>query len=258
MPTSCHRLTYILAQTNVKAILNHLMDRHSDLIRQLAERSMTFAQLIRRWEQNNEPPPPPDPSTSSTQIDGGAGSGKPAPIGAWAGERALDADEESYFNESDEEEEMGPKPAEARAMGGSTMPSKSGIAAISTPDAAPSGNKGIVRSPAVIFREMREKGKAKLVDYGEDEDEEMSSASDAKTPATTANTASSPAAPLPPPGELKRRRTDEEEDGLGLLGTGIPAAKRPDRAKVGTATTTAAPSSNGTTPKLVISFGKKS
>lgn len=69
-------------QTNPRAIINYLMDRHNARVRQLAATPLrTFELVIAKWAQNNEPPPPA-PSTSSTlgpsamsAGDAGAGPG---------------------------------------------------------------------------------------------------------------------------------------------------------------------------------------
>ena len=41
-------------------VINHLLDKHATLVKQLANPPVklpTFAALVLKWEQNNEPPP---------------------------------------------------------------------------------------------------------------------------------------------------------------------------------------------------------
>lgn len=54
------------AQTNIKAILNHLMTTYGDRIRTLATGLKSLAGLIQKWEQNNEPPPAVELSLTAT------------------------------------------------------------------------------------------------------------------------------------------------------------------------------------------------
>jgi len=164
------------------------------MVRDLAERIPTFANVVIKWEQNNEPPPA---ANSSTETENGVSPTTNRPVvGAWSGQSSLDADEESYFNESDEDDESSAPP--------STL--------------TETVKSGMVRSPAVIFKEMREKGKDRLVDY---EDDDL----------------------LSGPSELKRRRVDEDEGLELVLNKKVNEKSKPT-----------VNSTNGST-KLIISFG---
>ena len=111
----------------------------------------------------------------------------------------------------------------------------------------------MVRSPALIFAELREKGRAAaaglaasprlagLVDYGDDE----------PSPPPPEPLERAAAAPTLLPGELKRRREDDEMDEMDAL-----AASKPASALAPTATAAApAPAKPpSVAKKLVISF----
>ncbi|KAG0150581.1 hypothetical protein CROQUDRAFT_38189 [Cronartium quercuum f. sp. fusiforme G11] len=100
--------------TNMKSMLNHLMDRDGQKIRRLADTNglITFKNLIVRWEQNNESPPPPPPLASSSappHSDEAGPLGTIRNIGNWARTRTLEPEEENYFaQDSDEEDSDSP------------------------------------------------------------------------------------------------------------------------------------------------------
>lgn len=50
------------------------MDRDGPRIRGLAERLVTFTNLVIKWEQNNEPPPPPAAANASSSNTLGSSS----------------------------------------------------------------------------------------------------------------------------------------------------------------------------------------
>ncbi|GAA5884248.1 hypothetical protein JCM3774_003591 [Rhodotorula dairenensis] len=115
--SACLEFFEHLRIANVKALLNHVMDRSGETARKLAAGTglspplRTFEALISRWEMNNEPPPP-----VSLMADTSADSARSPTSGAtsssmqrqtsqpgWTPRRELE--EESYFNTSDDEEE---------------------------------------------------------------------------------------------------------------------------------------------------------
>ena len=81
---------------NIKPIINHIFDNYRARLEALGKRPYlrAFIQgLTTRWEQNNEPPPAPPQLDSEASTNTGSGSG-------WK----TQAQEEDYFNGSDEEE----------------------------------------------------------------------------------------------------------------------------------------------------------
>ena len=68
-----HPRSFLTSQSNAKNVINHLLERYSDRVRQLATTLPTFKSLIAKWEQNNEPPPATstkDSSSSSISTNG--------------------------------------------------------------------------------------------------------------------------------------------------------------------------------------------
>ena len=57
LSSACLEFLEQIRANNVKAVLNHLMDKHGDLMRLLAVKNHNMALVILKWEQNNEPPP---------------------------------------------------------------------------------------------------------------------------------------------------------------------------------------------------------
>lgn len=55
-------------QANAKAIINHVVERHGDRVRQLAKELKTFENLLLKYEQNNEPPPKAKSSPAATSM----------------------------------------------------------------------------------------------------------------------------------------------------------------------------------------------
>lgn len=179
----------------------------------------------------------------------------------------MDAEEESWFNDtsSDDESEGGPAstsaPTNGRKRGASEAGKRKRFKV--EPSAVSEGTtpkRGIVRSPGGVFNTV-DKGKGKevvgiigLVDYIDEEEEathEPTKGDDAASTSATADSdaasrtelpttsAASPAlpstVPLPdvgPPPELKalsdrRRREEDSEDALGLLAKGASTTPKP-------------------------------
>ncbi|GAA5982206.1 hypothetical protein JCM11641_006225 [Rhodosporidiobolus odoratus] len=119
--SACLEFFEYLRTTNAKALLNHLMDRSSDTVRRLATGNAlcppfrTFETLIARWEMNNEPPPLPALSASGPGNSNGDSSGLGGGATSTSMQRQrsqprgwnarMEVEEESYFNESDDDEE---------------------------------------------------------------------------------------------------------------------------------------------------------
>lgn len=97
---SCHEYFDFMRRENAKDLIKFCMTHHEEDIRKLAETPLgkeRFLMFIRRWEINNEPPPPEEHKPE-----------KP-PDTRWPGQvRALDAEEEDYFNAEDEDDYIPP------------------------------------------------------------------------------------------------------------------------------------------------------
>ncbi|KAJ7118588.1 component of IIS longevity pathway SMK-1-domain-containing protein [Mycena crocata] len=96
---SCHEYFDFMRRENMKDMIKFCMTRHEDEIRKLAETPLgqdRFLLFIQRWEINNEPPP--EQSKSDKPLDN-----------RWPGQgRALDAEEEDYFNTEEDEDDYIP------------------------------------------------------------------------------------------------------------------------------------------------------
>ncbi|KAF4601338.1 Platinum sensitivity protein [Pleurotus pulmonarius] len=228
LSSSCHELFEIVRKENMKELIHHCMTKHEEQVRKLAGTPLggsRFQQFIRRWEMNIEPLPVEDKNTDAKRPD----------ARGWPGGRAVDAEEEDYFNNDDESDlASGPLPITMQqwTRGGpmplSPLPSEMTLkrkrrpAIAIPPRTMKLTNVSPIRSPLP------------LVDYGdddepspgddinpppkrppaEDEDEE-----DGLLEALVTGKLSSTSSALPPsldtmkPGE-KRRRNDDDDDGL--------------------------------------------
>ncbi|KAJ3719446.1 component of IIS longevity pathway SMK-1-domain-containing protein [Lentinula raphanica] len=93
---SCQEFFEHMRRENMKELINFCMKNHEAEIKILAETQLggqRFQSFIRRWEMNNEPMP------VETKPD------KPADTRGWAGSRALEAEEEDYFNADDDDDD---------------------------------------------------------------------------------------------------------------------------------------------------------
>ncbi|WWD22828.1 hypothetical protein CI109_107322 [Kwoniella shandongensis] len=96
MSSACMEVLDLIRKDNLKAIINYLFENYRERIELLGERPFLRAfvfGLKSRWEMNNEPPPPPPAIEAESSK-------------AWT--RNAEAEEEEYFNGSDDEE-IGPK-----------------------------------------------------------------------------------------------------------------------------------------------------
>ncbi|GAA5991397.1 hypothetical protein JCM10908_003292 [Rhodotorula pacifica] len=218
--SACLEFFEHLRVANVKALLNHVMDRSGEVARKLAASTgmspalRTFEALIQRWEMNNEPPPPvslmADTSTDSAQSPStGATSSsmqRQTSQPGWTPRRELE--EESYFNTSDDEEEdggddaftkswaeskpllFGPSPDILKSPSIVTSRRKSERAAEG--DAKPESLSWFAdrasRTPkdAKAWNSLSRESKVPLVQYGEDEAPSDDDAEDKPKQATSA------------------------------------------------------------------------
>ncbi|KAJ8698742.1 Platinum sensitivity protein [Pleurotus ostreatus] len=104
LSSSCHELFEIIRKENMKELIHHCMTKHEEQVRKLAGTPLggsRFQQFIRRWEMNIEPLPVEDKNTDAKRPD----------ARGWPGGRAVDAEEEDYFNNDDESDlASGPLP----------------------------------------------------------------------------------------------------------------------------------------------------
>ncbi|POV96204.1 hypothetical protein PSHT_15279, partial [Puccinia striiformis] len=110
--SACLELFENIRLNNPKPIINHLMDKRLDLIKKLSAKFITFQSLLQRWEQNNDHPngssnPTSNLQSSSNNHADDNPSHNVRNIGSWSRSRTLDAEEENYFNDSDDSEEEG-------------------------------------------------------------------------------------------------------------------------------------------------------
>lgn len=183
--SACLEFFEFIKRDNIKSLIQHLVDKYREKLQSITYVD-TFQGLILRYEQMHEPPPTQELDQSFTSVD----SDTPARHlvvngGKWSqGLKDMDADEEAYYNASDDEEDL---PATAKAVNGASP----------------------VRA---------------LVDYPDDEEEvDILASAPSQSPqnlSTSTQTQGSPTTSNSsndsPPERIseKRRREDDEEDEL--------------------------------------------
>lgn len=189
--SACLEFFEFIKKENIKNIISHLVENYRDTLQQITYVE-TFSNFIMRYDQSEGFAP----SLESSFLDNDDTPKRPeaARGSRWdAGIKDLDAQEEEYFNTSDDEDEPPAKPAEGRST-------TNGASPLSKP----------------------------LVDYPSDEENEnmeieTSNGPDENTPPkaskTTTVTPILSAATLSPPEKVseKRRREDEDDDEMSKL-----------------------------------------
>ncbi|KZS97836.1 DUF625-domain-containing protein [Sistotremastrum niveocremeum HHB9708] len=102
LSSSCQEIFENMRRDNSKDLIHHIMTRHETKIRALADQPIVgprFQAFIRRWEQNVEPPP---------TVEGDQKSSDASTSKKWGQGRGMEAEEEEWFNDSDEEEPPSP------------------------------------------------------------------------------------------------------------------------------------------------------
>lgn len=217
--SACLELFEFVKRENIKVVINHLVENYREKLEGITY-VPTFHNLILRYEQLHERP---DPTANNSFASDDTEPGRHAMNGnnRQLGLRDMDAEEEAYFNGSDDEEET-------------TLPSHTG---------KPLAN-----------------GARPLVDYPEDDEDSMDvlqegvsnprpsseqpaqdSAAAPPTPPTSTSPQASPprdqtpVPSTPPPERLseKRRREEDDEDELGKLSA---SSKRRSSTSSGSAT----------------------
>lgn len=241
------------------------MERYGDKVRSLAPKVKTFELLIAKWEQNNEPPPKAETSGATagptskyvhpffhftldcTKLTSFHCSSAMKREGS--GIARMDFEEENYFNGSDEEDDSSSKATTRKREGEANTPAGD--------RKRPRVEGGMSRSKTwPVSGKTPNRG---LVDYGEDEDEDVSSdlppggfirsstGGEASTsslptsPTTTTNGEShgkdKVASPSPeaPAKEFKlrdlKRKADDDDDDLSKLSAG--KGKKPNSSSLG-------------------------
>ncbi|KAH8919596.1 DUF625-domain-containing protein, partial [Atractiella rhizophila] len=237
--SACLELFELIKSSTQKVIINHLFDVYKERMKALGNKLKTFAALDIKWEQMNDSAmrlsssvsSAPDTSTPKREIS----------IGAWGPGRRIDADEESYFNDDDDDE--GTLNISVINRSGQTSATGSKKRVLEDADdgeeegrkkprlivarTSPANPNGVPKSQSWPLPGSPAKG---LVDYDdEDEDtaggfvrESLSSEKDTiqppsseTVPSAVANEASRAPSPPPPllkPGEKRRREEEEEEE----------------------------------------------
>lgn len=186
--SACLELFEFIKKENIKNIISHLVENYRDTLKEITYVE-TFSNFILRYDQSQGF----EPTLESSFIDDETPKRPEVGRGSrWqSGIKDLDAQEEEYFNTSDDEDEA----------------------------AKSSGSRGSINGASPLSKP--------LVDYPSDEENEnmeveMPAGSDENTPPKAGKTAVTPimsAATLNPPEKLseKRRREDEDEDEMSKL-----------------------------------------
>jgi protein phosphatase-4 regulatory subunit 3 len=211
----------------MKDLIKFCMTHHEADIRKLSETPLgkeRFLLFIQRWEINNEPPPEESksakcvsPSALLCQLLTYLRFVRRPVDTRWPQGRALDAEEEDYFNAEEDEDDYIPPISQqqwVRSLGGgggrgsSPMPTlkrKRRVGAMGGALAAFQGNVA-PRAPSPSL--------GQLMDYGDEDDDLLptpSNASPAKPDADAASASAAPSSNGPPP---KRASDDDEEDNM--------------------------------------------
>ena len=106
--SACLELFEFIRRENIKMIVQHLVEKYRDKLQGITYVD-TFQNLILKYDQNHEPVTTQELDNSFTSVDSDTSVRHPANIngGKWGqGLKDVDADEEAYFNTSDDEDEQ--------------------------------------------------------------------------------------------------------------------------------------------------------
>ncbi|KIK67617.1 hypothetical protein GYMLUDRAFT_36354 [Collybiopsis luxurians FD-317 M1] len=212
---SCQEFFEHMRRENMKEQIDFCMTKHEAEIKMLAETPLgrqRFQLFISRWEMNNEPPP------KETKPD------KLVDTRGWpAGSRALEAEEEDYFNADDDDDDFVPSISHAWARGnGASSPiatsnglkrkRRMALANVLTTKGSRSHPPTPPRSPLL----------GSLVDYDDDDEPVSIDITGHPSASSTSLSPSSPKSsyrqmPSPPNQPLKRLPSVEEEEEDNML-----------------------------------------
>jgi protein phosphatase-4 regulatory subunit 3 len=106
--SACLELFEFIKRENIKMLIQHLVENFREKLQEITYVD-TFQNLIMRYDQMNEPVTTQELDHSFTSVDSDTPARQPVTIngGKWGqGLKDVDADEEAYFNASDEEDEL--------------------------------------------------------------------------------------------------------------------------------------------------------
>ena len=230
--SACLELFEFVRRENVKQLIDHLVDDYRERLESITYVDV-FEGIFLRYEQNKNPPLPgtqsqegadssfmtseaDTPTSRQVTINGGGTR--------WQGLKETDAEEDAYFNTSDNDDDEEDELATTQASNGVRR-------------SVMSGNRPLVDYPDDDSDEDKTPTKRVLrSDAAKAEQDKSNSTSGQATPSTgaasTPPTAQSPSAsptistsaPPRPPSSLKekrRRAEEDDEDELGKLSTGV-------------------------------------
>ncbi|KAL1625582.1 Platinum sensitivity protein [Neofusicoccum ribis] len=201
--SACLELFEFVKRENIKVIINHLVENYRERLEGITY-VPTFQNLILRYEQLHERP---DTTAHNSFASDETEPGRhPMNGGRLQGLRDMDAEEEAYFNGSDDEEET-------------TLPSHSGKPLVN-------GARPLVDYPEddEDSMDVLQEGVANARPSSEQQAQDSATAAPPTPPTSTSPQGSPPRdqTPVPstPPLERlseKRRREEDDEDELGKL-----------------------------------------
>ncbi|KAJ6560379.1 component of IIS longevity pathway SMK-1-domain-containing protein [Mycena capillaripes] len=205
---SCHEYFDYMRRENMKDMIRFCMTHHEEEVRKLAETPLgkeRFLLFIRRWEINNEPPP--EETKSEKPQDN-----------RWPGQgRALDAEEEDYFNAEEDEDDYIPPISQqqwVRSLGGGGGRGSSPLPTLKRKRRVGAMGGALAAFQANLTPRAPSPSLGQLMDYGDDDDAIDADLVAAGPSSTAASPSADAAASNGPPPLPKRPSDDDEEDNL--------------------------------------------
>ncbi|KAG9317314.1 component of IIS longevity pathway SMK-1-domain-containing protein [Chiua virens] len=214
LSASCQEFFEHVRRENIKDLVTHCMTVHGDVVRKLSETRLggpRFSAFVRRWEINIEPPPKEEVKDDRNSTD------------SRRADRSIDAEEEEYFNGDDDEGDAAPPFISSTAVA----------------SRAPSPLEVIKRRPRIAVAPSklpRPQGLVlprtpplpSLLDYGDEDEEEIGPSSPETSTRLTKKSSPSPLSPsldvpssprlahrqISRPSSIPRRRTHEDDDNV--------------------------------------------
>lgn len=206
--SACLELFEYIRHNNLKAVITHVVENYRDKIQNITCVDV-FANLILRYEQLQGYRPDLEMSFTSndedTSLNRSQSTSNGVQRGAWQGLKDTDAEEEAYFNGSDnEEDELALEPQRKFSLNGTTSPVRP---LVDYPDDDEDAMDTSPDAPATAVPHDVIDGTAG----------EHSRAAKSAVPAALA----APATQTPPESiaEKRKREASEDEDELGKLST---------------------------------------
>ena len=227
--SACLDLFEFIRHHNIRPLIEHLVTTHRPQFQEITYVD-TFQNLILRYEQMMAPPPAQDMTLFSN--DGVLPEDRKGLVNGnrWQGMKEMDADQQAYFDTSDDEDEEDFQTLQNKRLKPSRPPLTNGVS-----------SSTISKSP--------------LVDYPDDEEDDLAIPSHPlPSTQTQPKLAPSPILQSHPPerlSEKRRRREDEDEDELGKL------ANANKRRISGSSPNSATPPNNNVLRRKKSFFGSK-